>query len=126
MPRKVRLLEAYFHNGHLHKAGETVDLADGEKGPHRAVRKSADRVDYGTSPPIDANRILGEFEDIPLYQEVRDMTVATQTIVERKGDDAKDRQANLGHHPPETAVEAQSKPSVTTEPFKRPRDPFPT
>jgi hypothetical protein len=64
---RIRLKETCQFGGRLCAAGEVVLLPDGVKGPHRATRKSQDRIDYRTSPPIDANRILGEIEDVPLY-----------------------------------------------------------
>lgn len=62
---RIRLKETCQFGGRLCEAGRS--LSAGVKGPHRAVRKSHDRIDYGTNPPIDANRILGEIEDVPLY-----------------------------------------------------------
>jgi hypothetical protein len=69
---RIRLKEACQFGGRLCAAGEVVTLAEGVRGPHRAVRKTHDRIDYGTSPPIDANRILGDVVDLPLYDEVHD------------------------------------------------------
>jgi hypothetical protein len=69
---RIRLKEACQFGGRLCAAGEVVTLAEGVRGPHRAVRKTQDRIDYGTSPPIDANRILGDVVDVPLYDEVHD------------------------------------------------------
>ena len=31
----------------IREAGEIITLAEGEKGPTRAVRKSVDKIDYG-------------------------------------------------------------------------------
>jgi hypothetical protein len=67
---RIRLTAPCVIDGHLHEAGETVTLAEGVRGPHRAVRKSHERIDYGVDPPIDANRLVGEVEDVPLYQVV--------------------------------------------------------
>jgi hypothetical protein len=64
---RIRLKETCQFGGRLCEAGEIVALPDGVKGPHRATRKSQDRIDYGTKPPLYANRILGEIEDVPLY-----------------------------------------------------------
>jgi hypothetical protein len=69
---RIRLKEACQFGGRLCAAGDVVTLAEGVRGPHRAVRKTQDRIDYGTSPPIDANRILGDVVDVPLYDEVPD------------------------------------------------------
>jgi hypothetical protein len=69
---RIRLREVCQFGGRLCAAGEVVLLPDGIKGPHRATRKSQDRIDYRTNPPIDANRILGEIEDVPLYDVLPD------------------------------------------------------
>jgi|HubBroStandDraft_4_1064222.scaffolds.fasta_scaffold640171_2 hypothetical protein len=71
---RIRLKEACQFGGRLCAAGEIVTLPDGVKGPHRAVRKTHDRIDYSTNPPIDANRLLGDVIDVPLYDEVSDAT----------------------------------------------------
>jgi len=72
MPQRIRLKEAAFIGNHRYEAGEIVTLADGVKGPHRAMRRSHDKIDYGTNPPIDANRQVGELEDVPLYDVVKE------------------------------------------------------
>jgi hypothetical protein len=64
---RIRLHEPTIINGHRHARGDIVEIPDGSKGPHRAMRKSADKIDYSTDPPIDANHVTGEFEDVPLY-----------------------------------------------------------
>ncbi len=69
---KIRLTEPCFFNNHLHQAGDVIDLPEGVRGPHRAVRKSHDRIDYSEDPPIDANRALGQLDDVPLYEIVKE------------------------------------------------------
>jgi hypothetical protein len=64
----IHLKECCYIAGRMHMAGETVRLPDGVLGPHRAVRKSADRIDYSIDPAIDANRIPGEMVDEPMYE----------------------------------------------------------
>jgi hypothetical protein len=64
----IRLKERCFLLGRRYMAGETVRLPEGMMGPHRAVRKSQDRIDYSIDPAIDANRIPGEMVDEPLYE----------------------------------------------------------
>ncbi len=69
---KIRLTEPCFFNNHMHQAGEVIDLPDGMRGPHRAERRSHDRIDYQDDPPIDANRMLGRIEDVPLFESVKE------------------------------------------------------
>jgi len=56
--------------GRMHEPGEIVILPDGTRGPHRPVRLTPDQIDYSIDPAIDANRIPGKMEDVPLYDEV--------------------------------------------------------
>jgi hypothetical protein len=76
--QRIRLLSPAFIGNHLYEREEIVGLPDGVKGPHRTVAKSHDRISYGTDPAIDANRLLGEVEDVPLYEEVKDDPVLTR------------------------------------------------
>jgi hypothetical protein len=69
---RIRLKERCHFLGRIYEPGEEVILPDGTKGPHRPRRKSQDKIDYSTNPPIDANRIIGEFEDVPLYDVVEE------------------------------------------------------
>lgn len=68
---KVRLLAPIHHQGRLHEAGEIIDVPDDWKIPKRARRKSPDKIDYTTDPAIDAQHLPGEFEDVPLAEEVK-------------------------------------------------------
>lgn len=67
MTQRMRLHEAAFINNHHYQRGDIIELPDGVKGPHRAMRVNQDKIDYGTNPPIDANREVGALEDRPLY-----------------------------------------------------------
>jgi hypothetical protein len=69
---KVRLHEAIHYQGRVHERGEIIEVPDDWKIPLRAQRKSHDRIDYSTDPPIDANHTVGEFEDVPLAEAVDD------------------------------------------------------
>jgi len=64
---RIRIKEKVYFAGRIYEPGEEVILPDGVRGPHRAVARGEDRVDYGTNPPIDANRRLGDIVDVPLY-----------------------------------------------------------
>lgn len=68
----IRLKERCFIAGRMHMAGETVRLPEGVLGPHKAVRKFPDRIDYSIDPAIDANRIPGQMVDEPLYEVIPD------------------------------------------------------
>jgi hypothetical protein len=81
MPKRIRLLAPAQIDGQLLPAGSIVTLADGVRGPHRAVHKTHDRIDYGTDPEIDANRIAGEIEDQPLYVELDDGRVPRVRLI---------------------------------------------
>lgn len=72
MGKRIRLLTACHIGGKICEAGEIVMLADGDRGPHKAVHRSHDRIDYGTNPPVDANRILGDIIDVPLFEEIEE------------------------------------------------------
>ncbi len=67
---RIRLKEKCHFAGKVYQAGEELILPDGIKGPHRPVRKTPDRIDYATDPPIDANRDISTFVDEPLYDVV--------------------------------------------------------
>lgn len=74
---RIRLTERCHMMGRIHVAGEIVELPDGTKGPHKTVRTSVDRIDYGTTQAVDANRLLGEMEDVPLYEILPDEGAAS-------------------------------------------------
>jgi len=65
--QRIRIKDRVFFEGRVREPGEEISLPDGVKGPHRAVSHAEDRIDYGTNPPIDANRRIGDIEDVPLY-----------------------------------------------------------
>lgn len=69
---RIRLKERCQFLGRLYEPGEELILPDGVRGPHRVVRKSHDRIDYSTDPPIDANRMIGEVVDEPLFDVVEE------------------------------------------------------
>lgn len=71
-PKRIRLRARCLIDGAIHERGEIVILPAGVRGPHRAERRTADQIDYGDDPPIDANRQLGEIVDVPLYDELPD------------------------------------------------------
>lgn len=70
--RKIRLKACAFINNHLCQSGDIVEIDAMDRGPHTTKRLAHDKIDYGQNPPIDANRVLGEIEDIPLFEEVGD------------------------------------------------------
>lgn len=69
---RIRLKVPAYINNHRHDAGDVIDLPEGIEGPHRTKRLTHDRIDYGTNPPVDANRILGELDLEPLFDVVHD------------------------------------------------------
>lgn len=69
---KIRLKTKAFINNHLHGPGDIVDLPEGVKGPVRMVTIKHEKIDYGTDPSVDANRILPEMREEPLYEEVKE------------------------------------------------------
>ena len=69
---RIRLKERCFVHGRVHDVGEIVMLPEGMAGPHRTVHRSVDRIDYRTNPAVDANRLLGETIDVPLYDVMPD------------------------------------------------------
>jgi hypothetical protein len=89
---RIRLRAPCQIAGHVHAAGEIVILPDGVRGPHTTARKSHDRIDYSIDPAIDANRMLGEMEDVPLYDEVDE----NGNVVEHEQEPAHDHVSNLG------------------------------
>ena len=77
--RRVRLHTRSFLDNHLHEPGDVVELAPGVEGPHKSRTVSHDRIDYGTNPPVDANRILGEIALDPLFD-----VIAHEPVVDEK------------------------------------------
>jgi hypothetical protein len=69
---KYRLLADAIIDGARVEAGTIIDRPADWKGPHECVRKSHDRIDYDPLNGLDANRILGEMTDEPLYVLVKD------------------------------------------------------
>ena len=76
---RIRLKEKVQFAGRVYDRGEEVIIPDGIKGPHRAVRRSHDKIDYSTNPAIDANRDLGKLVDEPLYDVIPDKLPDTDT-----------------------------------------------
>jgi hypothetical protein len=64
---KYRLLDDSIIDGARVEAGTIIERPAGWKGPYECVRKSHDRIDYDPINGLDANRILGEMADEPLY-----------------------------------------------------------
>lgn len=83
---RIRLKATAFIDGHIRHPGDIVTLPAGVKGPVRIVQKSHDRIDYGTNPPVDANRILGQVEEVPLYDELPDEPEAHDQVQQEQAD----------------------------------------
>lgn len=71
---RIRLKAPFFFQNHRYEAGDIVDLPEGVPGPHRSRSITHDKIDYGTDPSIDANRILGESVLEPLFDVVDEPT----------------------------------------------------
>lgn len=69
---RIRLKAPFYFRGHLHQPGDVVDLPEGAAGPHRAVQVSVDRISYDPANGLDANRILGEIREEPLFDIVEE------------------------------------------------------
>jgi hypothetical protein len=69
---RIRLKAPFFFQNHLYQPGEIVELPEGVEGPHRSKTVSHDKIDYGTNPSIDANRILGDIALEPLFDVVEE------------------------------------------------------
>ena len=67
---RIRIQEKTEILGKWYNPGDIVEVPDGFVGPHRANRITHDRIDYSIDPAIDANRIPGKLEDVPLFDEV--------------------------------------------------------
>ena len=67
MSKKYRLKVSAHVDGHIRESGHVFHLKDGERGPHRTIIKSHDRYNA-----VTGDRVLGEYEDVPLYEEVTD------------------------------------------------------
>jgi len=81
---RVRLKEACFIDNHRYVRDEIITVPDDWKGPYRSMRKSHDKIDYGTNPPIDANRQVGELIDVPLHEIVDESGKPISTQQEAK------------------------------------------
>jgi hypothetical protein len=101
---RIRVKEKVQFAGKIYEPGEEIILPDGIKGPHRAVRKTLDRIDYSTDPPIDANRQIGELEDVPLYDVVEGTESLDHTPEQKTEADAaaKAREQNTSREVPPT------------------------
>ncbi len=66
-PRRIRITARCHMDGALREPGYETVLAPGVKGPHRTFQPSVDRIDYDPANGIDANRLIAETQDIPLY-----------------------------------------------------------
>lgn len=64
---RIRLKVPCFFNNHRHDQGDVIELPEGIAGPHKSRAVTQDKIDYGTDPSIDANRILGEVALDPLF-----------------------------------------------------------
>lgn len=91
---QIRLKERCFIGGRIREVGEIVTLAEGERGPTRAIRKNTDKIDYGTDPPIDANRRLGEVFDVPLFEVVSDKEIPRDVDQQRAAETAARQREN--------------------------------
>ena len=69
---RYRLLARAQMHGTLREPGYEFTLAEGERGPHKGVHVSHDKVDNDPANGIDANRIVGNAIDIPLYEEIKE------------------------------------------------------
>jgi hypothetical protein len=77
---RVRLHGPCFFNNHLHGPGDVIELPKGVEGPHKSRAVSQDKIDYGTDPSIDANRILGEVALDPLFDVIKHEEVADDEV----------------------------------------------
>lgn len=73
---RIRLKAPFFFQGHLHQPGDIVDLPDGVRGPHKTAQRTLDRIDYDPANGLDANRILGDVLDEPLFDVIEEKTDA--------------------------------------------------
>jgi hypothetical protein len=121
---RIRLKTQFFMDGHLYQPGEIVTLPDGVKGPHR-MRVSSndrtdpsqppphDRIDYGTDPAVDANRLLPGVEEEPLFDVVTDESLQQ---AERRRDllalHAKEREDMAKRHAAELAGVVAENPAA--------------
>lgn len=69
---KIRLHEKTFIHGRIHEPGEIVEVAHKEDGPHRAMRRMHDTIDYEPGNGLDANHVPGAHVDKPLFDMVED------------------------------------------------------
>jgi len=64
--KKYRLLAKAQIDGEVREPGYVFTLPEGVKGPMKTIITKHDQHN-----PIGGERILGKYEDIPLYEEVK-------------------------------------------------------
>ena len=67
---RIRLKTKFFFAGHLHEPGDIVDLPENVEGPYGSRQITHDRIDYDAANGIDANRLLGQVDRVPLFDVV--------------------------------------------------------
>jgi hypothetical protein len=107
---RIRLKETCEFAGRIYQRGEELILPDGMKGPMRAQRKLQDRIDYSTNPPIDANRQLGELEDVPLYDVVEGAKSLDHTPEQKAEADAQSERKPAKEEPAEPKPQPEPQP----------------
>lgn len=80
---RIRIKERCYFNRQLLHAGDELDLPDGVVGPHRVLRKSEDKLDYSSGEPM---RILGEVENVPLFDVLPDVRPGHTPVQKRLAD----------------------------------------
>ena len=65
--RRIRISTRCHMDGALREPGYETVLPPGVSGPHRTFQPSVDRIDYDPANGIDANRLIADTKDIPLY-----------------------------------------------------------
>lgn len=69
---RLRLKTKFVYQGRVYQPGEIVDLPDGVRGPHRAVTRTPDAIDFKSRGSDHANHLISEVVDEPLYEELPD------------------------------------------------------
>lgn len=100
---RIRIKERCYFNRRLLHTGDEVELPDGVKGPYRVVRKSEDKVDYSSGEPI---RVLGEVEEVPLFDVLPDVPPGHTPVQKRLADFAAAEHEKTLHREPVLPVEA--------------------
>jgi hypothetical protein len=108
---RIRMKEKCFFAGKIYETGDEVILPEGMKGPHRAVRKTVDKIDYSTDPAIDANRAIGDMVDVPLYDVIPDQPVGHTKDQKAEADAAAER-SKVKEPQPIAPSEVEPVPSV--------------